>query len=63
VSRSKRDADAAADAVRQADIAALVRVGRYVEGAASAVEREDVRRVVAMLAAAMKVNPRAEDET
>lgn len=63
MSRSKRDADAAADAVRQADIAALVRVGRYVDGGAASVEREDVRRVVALLHAAMKVNPRTESET
>jgi hypothetical protein len=41
------------NAEREADVAAVLRLGRYAQGEASAVERDDVRRVLAILAAAM----------
>lgn len=44
------------DAEREADVAAVLALGRYAEGESAAVERDDVKRVLAVLAAAMKFN-------
>lgn len=54
MSRNSRTADARAAAQRAEDIAAVVRLNRYVAGASASVEAADVRRVLLMLHAALE---------
>lgn len=63
MSRNSRTADARAAAQRAEDIAAVVRLNRYVAGASASVEPADVRRVLLMLHAALEFNPKTEVET
>lgn len=54
MSRNSRTADARAAAQRAENIAAVVRLNRYVAGASASVEAADVRRVLLMLHAALE---------
>jgi hypothetical protein len=62
VSRRSRHLTSLESSAREADIAALWRLNQYAGGLAASVERDDVRRLLAMLATAMQFNPKTEEE-
>lgn len=63
MSRRSRHLDSLEAAAREAELGALFRLNRYAAGLSTSVEKDDVRRVLAMLATALQFNPKTEDET
>jgi hypothetical protein len=63
VSRRSRHLSSLESSAREADIAALFRLNQYAGGLAASVERDDVRRALAMLSVALQFNPKTENET
>lgn len=49
------------DAEREADVAAVLKLGRYADGECAHLERDEVKRVLKLLSAAM-FNPKQEKE-
>lgn len=62
MSRRSRHLTSLEAAAREAELAALWRLNQYAGGLATSVEPDDVRRVLAMLATAMKLNPPTKEE-